>query len=35
MGKIADNYSDKIYLTDDNPRLENPNIIRRNIKKGI
>ncbi len=35
MGKIADNYSDKIYLTDDNPRLENPNIIRRDIKKGI
>ena len=35
MGKIADNYSDKIYLTDDNPRFENPNIIRKNIKKGI
>ncbi len=35
MGKIADNYSDKIFLTDDNPRFENPNKIRREIKKGI
>jgi len=35
MGKIAANYSDKIYLTDDNPRFENPNKIRRDIKKGI
>ncbi len=35
MGKIADLYSDKIYLTDDNPRFENPNKIRRDIKKGI
>ena len=35
MGKIADHYSDKIYLTDDNPRYENPNKIRRDIKKGI
>ena len=24
MGKIAEKYSDKIYLTDDNPRNENP-----------
>ena len=24
MGKIADIFSDKIYLTDDNPRFENP-----------
>jgi murE/murF fusion protein len=24
MGKIADLFSDKIYLTDDNPRLEQP-----------
>ena len=23
MGKIANNYCDKIYLTDDNPRNEN------------
>ena len=35
MGKIADLYSDKIYLTDDNPRLEQPNKIRKDIKKGI
>ena len=35
MGKIADNYSDKIYLTDDNPRFENPGKIRNDIKKGI
>ena len=35
MGKIADSYSDKIYLTDDNPRFENPNKIRGDIKKGI
>ena len=35
MGKIADSYSDEIYLTDDNPRFENPNQIRKNIKKGI
>ena len=35
MGKIADFYSDKIYLTNDNPRLEQPNKIRKDIKKGI
>ena len=35
MGKIADVFSDKIYLTDDNPRLEQPHKIRRDIKKGI
>tara|TARA_Y100000816_G_scaffold241156_1_gene187906 strand:- start:1757 stop:4600 length:2844 start_codon:yes stop_codon:yes gene_type:complete len=35
MGKIADNLSDKIYLTDDNPRFENPKRIRKDIKKGI
>ena len=35
MGKIASNYSDKIYLTDDNPRFENPIKIRDDIKKGI
>ena len=33
MGKIADNLSHKIYLTDDNPRLENPKKIRNDIKK--
>ena len=35
MGKIADIYSDEIYLTDDNPRFENPTKIRADIKKGI
>ena len=35
MGKIASIYSDKIYLTDDNPRYENPNKIRKDIKKGL
>tara|TARA_B100000963_G_scaffold347465_1_gene353844 strand:+ start:2923 stop:5775 length:2853 start_codon:yes stop_codon:yes gene_type:complete len=35
MGKIAEKYSDKIYLTDDNPRNENPAKIRKDIKKGI
>ncbi len=35
MGKIADKYSDRIFLTDDNPRNENPSKIRKDIKKGI
>ena len=35
IGKIADKYCNKIYLTDDNPRFENPNKIRRAIKKNI
>ena len=35
MGKIAASYCDKIYLTDDNPRSENPNKIREDIKKGM
>ena len=35
MGKIAEKYSDKIYLTDDNPRYENPSKIRKDIKEGI
>ena len=35
MGKIANKYCDNIYLTDDNPRLENPKTIRNQIKKGI
>ena len=35
MGNIASFYSDKIYLTDDNPRFENPHRIRNDIKKGI
>ena len=35
MGKIAAAYADIIYLTDDNPRGENPKKIRNDIKKGI
>ena len=35
MGRIADIFSDQIYLTDDNPRLELPSKIRKDIKKGI
>ena len=35
MGKIADNFADKIYLTDDNPRSEVSYKIRNDIKKGI
>ncbi len=35
MGKIASKYAHKIYLTDDNPRNENPQKIRNEIKKGI
>ena len=35
MGKIASQFADKIYLTDDNPRNENPNLIRSQIKKEL
>jgi MurE/MurF fusion protein len=35
MGKIANYYCNKIYLTDDNPRSENPKKIRLAIKKKI
>jgi len=35
MGKIANKYCDKIYLTDDNPRSEDPKKIRRDIKSNI
>ena len=35
MGKIASIYADNIILTNDNPRFENPEKIRRDIKKGI
>ena len=35
MGKIANNYCDRIYLTDDNPRKESPKKIRLEIKKFI
>ena len=35
MGKIANQYCDRVYLTDDNPRYENPKIIRNSIKRHI
>ncbi|MBD1157100.1 UDP-N-acetylmuramoyl-L-alanyl-D-glutamate--2,6-diaminopimelate ligase [Pelagibacterales bacterium SAG-MED20] len=35
MGKIANSYCNKIYITDDNPRTENPKKIRVAIKKNI
>jgi len=35
MGQIVNNYCNKIYLTDDNPRNENPKKIRSSIKKKI
>ena len=35
MGSIAKKYCDNIYLTDDNPRTENPKFIRNQIKKGL
>ena len=33
MAKIADNYCKKIYITDDNPRNENPKKIRNELLK--
>ena len=35
MGSIAKKYCNTIYLTDDNPRTENPKFIRTQIKKGL
>jgi MurE/MurF fusion protein len=35
MGKIANLYCDRIYLTDDNPRYENPKKIRTSVKQNI
>ena len=35
MGRIANYYCNKVYLTDDNPRKENPKKIRIQIKKLI
>ena len=35
MGKIANQYCDRIYLTDDNPRHENPKTIRTSIRRNI
>tara|TARA_Y100000768_G_C23956349_1_gene673009 strand:+ start:77 stop:1504 length:1428 start_codon:yes stop_codon:yes gene_type:complete len=33
MGLIANKYAGRVYITDDNPRTENPNKIRKNILK--
>ena len=35
MGKIASELSDKVIITSDNPRTENPFAIIEDIKKGI
>ncbi len=35
MGKIASELSDKVFITSDNPRTENPFEIIEDIKKGI
>ena len=35
MAKVANNYSKKVYITDDNPRNENPKKIRNEIIKNI
>ena len=35
MGKIANKFCEKIYLTDDNPRFENPKKIRSAVKISI
>ena len=35
MGRIAKKYCSKIYITDDNPRNENPNKIRKDIMGGL
>ena len=35
MGKIAEAYSDKIFVTSDNPRTENPELIINDILTGI
>lgn len=34
MGKIAQNLADFVYVTDDNPRTENPETIRQEIMQG-
>ncbi len=34
MGKVANQFSDKVIITDDNPRTENPSVIRNSIIEG-
>jgi len=35
MGKIANKYCKKVFITDDNPRFENPKKIRNEIFKSV
>ncbi len=35
MGKVAEKYSDKVFVTSDNPRTENPNLIIEDILAGM
>ena len=35
MGNIASKFSDMVYITNDNPRMENPNHIAKDIASGI
>jgi UDP-N-acetylmuramyl tripeptide synthase len=35
MGQIAEEYSDVVIVTDDNPRTEDPEVIVQNILAGI
>lgn len=35
MGRIASEYADYIYITDDNPRFEDPKEIRAEVEKGV
>ncbi|MBO0992704.1 UDP-N-acetylmuramoyl-L-alanyl-D-glutamate--2,6-diaminopimelate ligase [Bacillus sp. SD088] len=35
MGRIASEYSDIVYITSDNPRSEDPNIIMNDIEEGL
>ncbi|GIN72873.1 UDP-N-acetylmuramoyl-L-alanyl-D-glutamate--2,6-diaminopimelate ligase [Bacillus sp. J14TS2] len=35
MGRIASEYSDIVYVTSDNPRSEDPNIIMNDIEEGL
>lgn len=34
MGKVANQFSDKVIVTDDNPRSEDPSVIRKSIIEG-
>lgn len=35
MGRIAESYADRVVITDDNPRSENPAVIAENIRAGM